>query len=57
MEETEIEGEEAKYGMEYFTTMREYGMTIDKIFSKKKHPKGLEDVTVETMGIKAKVCW
>ena len=56
-QDTETEGEEAEYGMECFPTMREEGMTIDRIFSKKKHPKGTKDMIVETMGIRAKVGW
>lgn len=49
--DTEIE-EKGDYDMEYFPTMREDGMTINRLLSKKKHHRGPEDMTIEIMEIK-----
>lgn len=56
-QDTENKGGEGENRMECFPTMREDGMTIGRLFSKKKHPKGLKDMNVETMRIKSKLGW
>lgn len=56
-QDTETEGEEGEHDMEWLPTMREDGITINRLFLEKKHPIGPKDMIVETMGIKAKVGW